>query len=74
MSGNETYFVAATTVTPGPTSARTRSYRARISSGDVADHPLTAGHARVAPVREEEVRVTGRAHVDALDARRTGSA
>ncbi len=34
--------MAATTVTPGPTSALIRSYRARISSADIADQPLPA--------------------------------
>ena len=36
----DTYFVAATTVTPGPTSALIRSYAARTASGDMADHAL----------------------------------
>src|SRR6516225_9962950 len=33
MSSTDTYFVAATIVTPGPTSALIRSYRARIAAG-----------------------------------------
>jgi len=52
MSSSETYFVAATIVTQLPTSARTRSYAARL-----------AGPA----VREEELRVARRAEIDALD-------
>src|SRR3954451_24643246 len=67
MSATETYFVAATTVTRSQTSSRTRAYRARTSSGEIADHPLTTGDAAVAPVREEPVGVTRGAKVDALD-------
>src|SRR4051794_1183055 len=66
MSASETYFVAATIATCSPTSARMRSYAARTASGDVADHPLPAGHAGVTAVREVLV-VAGGAHVCALD-------
>src|SRR3954451_20046000 len=68
MSASETYFVAATIVTCSPTSARMRSYAARTASGDVADHPVPAGHAGVTAVREVLV-VAGGAHVCALDGR-----
>src|SRR4051794_2830556 len=74
MSSTDTYFVAATTVTPGPTSCCTRAYAARTSSGDIADHALAAGDAAVAPVREEELRMARRAQVDALDVRAAGVA
>src|SRR5262245_27094966 len=69
MSSSDTYFVAATTVTPGPTSARTSSYRALICSGDVGDHPLPAGPPCVTAVREEQIRVAGRAQVRASHVR-----
>src|SRR5512133_164399 len=68
MSGSETYFVAATTVTWPPMSPRIRSYAARTASGDVADHSLPTSDAAVAAVREE-VAAAGRADVDALDRR-----
>src|SRR3954449_11020382 len=67
-SSSATYFVAATTVTSGPTSSRMRSYRSRISAGDVGDHSLSAGAAGVAPVREERLGLTGGAAVEAVDA------
>src|SRR6476661_2137610 len=73
MSSSDTYFVAATTVTSGPTSALICSYRARICSGDVGDHPLAACASRVAPVREEQVRVAGRAEIGAVDVGDAGS-
>src|SRR5215210_1087359 len=73
MSWRETYFVAATTVTPEPTSARTRSYRSRTSAGDNTDDPLPAGDAGVAAVREEELRVARGAEVETLDRVRTGA-
>src|SRR4051812_23650276 len=67
-----TYFVAATIVTAGPTSACTRSKRARISGGDGTDHALHAAGEPVAAMREEELRMVARAEVepfDTLDAR-----
>src|SRR5262245_33577141 len=67
MSSSDTYFVATTTVTSPPTSARTRSYAARTASGDTRHHSLPSRRAAVAAVREEELRVAGRAQVDALD-------
>src|SRR3954451_10493487 len=67
ISSGLTYFVAATIVTSGPTSARTASYRARISAGDSTDHPLRAARPAAPPMREEEVGVAARAEVDALD-------
>src|SRR5581483_564027 len=67
MSSSETYFVAATIVTCGPTSSARRSYRSRTASGDVRDHSLPARASLVAPVREEAVRMTRRARVDAVD-------
>src|SRR5215831_17986329 len=67
MSCNGTYLVAATTVTRGPASSRTRSTRARTSSGDIADDSLHAARPAVAPVREEEVGAADRAQVDAVD-------
>ena len=63
----DTYFVAATTVTAGPTSALIASYRARIVSADVGDHPLAPGAAVVAAVGEEELRVAARAEIGAVD-------
>src|SRR5437016_10282873 len=45
-----------------------RSYRSRISAGDVGDHPLPAGVATVAPVREERLGLAGGAAVEAVDA------
>src|SRR3954447_18312238 len=67
MSASATYLVAATTVTAGPTSARTRSYRSRTSAGDNTDDSLSARDAAVAAVGEEEVRVARRAEVHPLD-------
>src|SRR6266508_5241662 len=69
MSSTETYFVAATTVTSGPTSALIRSYRSRTSSGDKADHPLPAREALVPAVGEEELRPARRAEIHPLDPR-----
>src|SRR5512132_4409332 len=69
MSSTDTYFVAATTVTPEPTSCRSCSYRSRIRSGDKSDQTLTACAALVAPVGEEELGVAGRAQIDPLDVR-----
>src|SRR4051812_43581636 len=68
ISRSGTYFVAATTVTAGPTSAWMRARRSRIVSGDGTEHPLHAARAAVAPVREEELRMVARAEVDPLDA------
>ena len=45
MSATATYFVAATIVTDGPTSACIRAKRARISSGESTDHTLDAARA-----------------------------
>src|SRR3954447_2025613 len=66
MSASATYLVAATTVTAGPTSARTRSYRSRTSAGDNTDDSLSARDAAVAAVGEEELGVACRAEVDPL--------
>src|SRR4051812_26851803 len=74
ISGSETYFVAATTVTFGPTSACTRASRSRITSGDGTDHPLDAAGPAVAPVREEQLGVVAGAERNALDARDPGCA
>src|SRR5262245_44052032 len=67
ISESVTYFVAATTVTLGPTCSCTRASRSRISSGDGTDDSLDAARKAVAPVREEEVRVVAGAEVDAVD-------
>src|SRR5919198_4036442 len=69
MSDTDTYFVAATMVTFGPTSSRIRAYCSRTSSGDITDHSLSPRHAAVTPVREEVVAVARRAQVDPLDCR-----
>src|SRR5690348_3115842 len=50
MSSTDTYFVAATTVTPGPTSAWTRSYAARIRSGST-DELFRPRQLRLSPVQ-----------------------
>src|SRR5947209_12871628 len=68
ISRSGTYFVAATTVTAGPTSAWRRANRSRITSGDGTDHPLHPAGAAVAPVREEELWVVACAELDPLDA------
>ena len=65
--GEGDVLVAATIVTPGPTSSRMRARFLRTTSGDEADHPLTARAAVVAPVREEQVGMARGAEVDALD-------
>src|SRR5262245_46379210 len=69
MSRSPTYFVAATTVTSGPTASWTRASRSRMSSGDGTDDSLHAAREPVPPVREEEVGVVARAEVDPVDAR-----
>src|SRR6266545_326572 len=69
ISSIETYFVAATMVTDGPTSALIRSYRSRTSSGDTREHSLYAARLPVAAMGEEQFRVARRAEVEALDAR-----
>src|SRR5581483_9835657 len=74
MSASETYFVAATTVTCGPTSSAIRSYRSRIASGDVRNHSLPARPRAVAAVREEAVGVARRTDVDPVDVLATGRA
>src|SRR5690348_2291510 len=74
ISRSGTYFVAVTTVTPGPTISCTAASRARTSSGDVADHPLHATRAAVAAMREEQLRAAHRAEVDAFDASDAGRA
>src|SRR5579871_3930522 len=74
MSGSETYFVAATTVTRSPTCARTAASRSAMRSGDSTEHPLDAPLATASPVREEEILVTAGAQVDALDRGDTGAA
>src|SRR5436190_102303 len=74
MRSAETYFVAATTVTPSPTSSRIRSYRSATSSGDICDDPLNAPRLAVATVREEEVGVARCADVEPLDADAAGVA
>src|SRR5436190_8462773 len=74
MSRSETYFVAATTVTPGPTSSWTRASRSRMRSGDGTDHSLNAARKAVAPVREEELRMVPRTEVDPVDPRNPGIA
>src|SRR5439155_6237800 len=63
-----TYSVAATIVTDGPTSACTRSSRARISGGDGTDHALHAAGKAVAAVREEELGMVACAEVDSFHA------
>src|SRR5262249_36211196 len=68
MSGSETYLVAATIVTSGPTSAWMRRKRSPISSGDRTDDALDAAGEAVAAMREVEVGVIARADVDAVDA------
>src|SRR6185437_3043876 len=66
ISGRLTYFVAATIVTSGPTSALTCSYRARISAGESTDHPLGAVDAPARTVREEAIVVAAGAEIEAL--------
>src|SRR6476646_10505474 len=68
MSASETYFVAATTVTSGPTCRCTSVRRERICSGDSTDHSLHAAGAAIAAVGEEELGVVARAEVEAVDA------
>src|SRR5947209_16381480 len=67
MSLGETYFVAATIVTPSPISLWMRARFVRTVSGDVADHSLTTRDAAVAAVREETVRIARSAEVEALE-------
>src|SRR5581483_8623106 len=74
MSRNETYLVAATTVTPSPTCAWTCARRSRIRSGDGTDHPLDAARPAVPPVREEAFGMAAGAQVDPVDARHSGGA
>src|SRR5437868_13678399 len=76
MSSSETYFVAATTVTRGPTSSAMRSYRGRIAAGsrDVRDHSLAARAAEVAAMGEEPLAVAGGAGVEPVDMRAAGGA
>src|SRR5580765_8356639 len=45
-----------------------------MSTGDVGDHSLTAGHAVVAAMGEERLRFAGGAAVEAIDARNPGRA
>src|SRR3954471_14472602 len=66
-SSTETYFVAATIVAESQTSSRIRSYRERISSGEVGKDSLDASRLAVAAMREEELGVARRAEVEALD-------
>src|SRR5919198_1924397 len=66
ISASGTYFVAATIVTPGPTSAWMRSKRSRISAGDGTDHTLHAAGEAVAAMREEELGMVARAEIDPL--------
>src|SRR5262245_53595742 len=68
MSSSDTYLVAATTVTPGPTSSLTRSYRERTSSGDKRQSSLPPGAGAVPAVREEELWMTGRTQIRAHNA------
>ena len=72
MSASETYLVAATTVTAGPTADCTSSKRARIWSGDSTEHPLCTSRAAASPVREEELGMTLRAEISAFDRLDTG--
>src|SRR5262245_18727610 len=69
MSSTETYFVAATIVTSGPTSSRTRASRSAIGSADKAKDALGAARATGAAPAEEQVGVAARADVDAVDGR-----
>ena len=61
MSSSATYFVAATIVTAGPTSARIRSRFARTASGDTGD--LAPWTPRGLPVRRCEKKRSGLQHV-----------
>src|SRR5262249_37619574 len=67
ISSSATYFVAATTVTPGPTCSRTRAYRSRSSAGDSTDPALEAAPLALAALGEEERLVAARAEIDAVD-------
>src|SRR3954451_15363167 len=72
-SAASTYFVAASTSTPGPTSSRTWASRSRTTRGSItcAHHALPPGDATVPPVREEALGRADRAllrDVDPLDA------
>src|SRR5690348_3363573 len=67
MSASETYFVAATTVTPSPTCACTSARRSRMRSGDGTHDSLRSALAPAAPVREEELGMAARAEIRALD-------
>src|SRR5947207_2649332 len=74
MSSTETYFVAATIVTAGPTSAWMRSKFARTCSGDIGDRALAPGDAAVAAVGEERLGMAGGALAEPVDARDPGRA
>ena len=67
ISPTETYFVAATIVTSGPTSSLTRASRSRTCSAEKANDALCAARPSRAALGEEEVWAAGRAEVDSLD-------
>jgi hypothetical protein len=71
-SSTETYFVATTTVTEGPTSALIRSYRSRSSSGDTRETPWTPRGFRRGGGRRRAPGGTP-CRVEALDARTPAS-
>src|SRR5580765_2171862 len=71
MSSTETYFVAATIVTSGPTSSRTRASRAAICSADEAKDALGAARPAGAAFAEEEVCPAARAEVESIDGARS---
>src|SRR5581483_5196813 len=66
-SSTETYFVATTTVTALPTSSRSRAYRSRSVSDDVANDTLSAGPPVVAAMRDAAVGIARGADVTAVD-------
>src|SRR5262245_23262314 len=69
MSSTETYFVAATIVTSGPTSSRTRASRSAIGSADKAKDALCAARPARAALTEEQIGVAARAEIEPVDAR-----
>ena len=73
MSSTDTYFVAATTVTSGPTSARIARTARGSSHGRRRSSP-GGRSGRVAAVREEELRVAAGAEIRALDVLDAGGA
>src|SRR5690349_20667483 len=70
MSSTDTYFVAATIVTSGPISSRTRARRAAICSADNAKDALSSSRPAGATLGEEEIRAAACAEIDPFDSLR----